>query len=723
MGKIGNRAMASALMAALLCAPPAMAQRDTTNPTDSVTLEQQAGETAATLEEIEVRSIVRRDELQSTSATILENKDIYDRHYHTPIDILKRSPGVSIRQGGDFGVASTVNIRGFYGAHHYGGQLLATVDGIPIHDGGHADGYLDAHIINPLEIESVEIIKGPSSVYYGRHAVGGVAAFQTIKSGDLTRLKLLYDSNNSIDATGIIAREGEKLRQVYSFQTYRTDGWRDNSEAEKYNVSARWSYQFNDKFTASFNVRGFTSDWNSAGSTPSYLPKTASVDDGSGEYAGGERERLDARLWANYLLTDNSQLTFYAYGVDMPNVRYSKSWAWNRRYGDLNGNEQRNDHRALGTGLAYNYKGEWGGREASATLGFDYLREKELRETWSLIWGRGRERGPKNVDQDYRMDTFSAFGEVNYRIFEPLKVRAGLRYDHFSGEMDTGPGQAASTRLNGIKPNTHYNGKARSALSPKFGVVYTTPLEWLDIYANYGRGFLPYMETGEFFTDPDSKMTQRDQYELGFRASPRDWLDFEAVVYLLDTERDVVYNPETERNQNVGSSRRTGIETAINIRPWKDWTFHADYTYQTAQYKKYRENGFVLDGRHISSIPRHITNLEMAYEPETGFGGRVSYNWNSHAYTNDYPATDINGRPGTRKAKKLQDYGSLDLSLNYRFDEHRRLVLDATNILDKDYTSSGNTTWITNDPSHPEGYFVTGWMKPLTVYLGLEVDL
>jgi len=139
------------------------------------------------LQEIEVRSIVRRDELQSTSATSLENKGIYDHHYITPIDILKRSPGVSIRQGGDFGVASSVNIRGFWGAHHYGGRLLVTVDGIPIHDGGHADGYIDAHIINPLEIESVEIIKGPSSVYYGHQAEGGVAAFQTIRSGDFTR--------------------------------------------------------------------------------------------------------------------------------------------------------------------------------------------------------------------------------------------------------------------------------------------------------------------------------------------------------------------------------------------------------------------------------------------------------------------------------------------------------------------------------------------------------
>ena len=676
-------------------------------------------ETDVSLQEIEVRSIVRRDELQSTSATILENKDIYDRHYITPIDILKRSPGISIRQGGDFGVAQGVMIRGFTGAHDYGGRLLVTVDGIPIHDGGHADGYIDAHIINPLEIESVEIIKGPSSVYYGHHAEGGVAAFQTYKFGDFTRLKLSYDSNNSMDATGVIARQSDKFGQVYSFQIYQTDGWRDHSEAEKQNVSARWSYKFNDKLTATFNVRGFTSDWDSAGSTPSYLPKTAAVDDGSGEYAGGKRKRFDARLWANYMMTDESQFTFYAYGVDMTNSRFSKSWAWNRQYGDANGNDQSNHHKALGTGLMYNYKGEWGGRDASATLGIDYVRENELREQWGLTWGQGRAHRPnsKTMDHEYTIDTLSLLGEVNYQVLDPLKARLGLRYDRFSGDIDTGSGQGGD-----LGPNRHYDAKSRSVFSPKAGLVYTTPVEWLELYANYGRGFgLPYMETGDFFINPNSKITKRDQYELGFRAAPADWIDFNSVVYILNTDQDITWNPDTEKNENSGKTQRTGIETVVNIYPWKDWTFSGNYTYQTAKYKSHANGTYNLSGRRMTRVPRHITNLELAYAPEEGLGGRLSFNWNADALANDNPPVKLDGTLNTAPPMKTQDYGSLDLQLSYKFNEHYRLVMDATNLLNKDYTSSGAYSWVTNDPSHPEGYYVTGWMKPLTVYFGLEM--
>jgi outer membrane receptor for Fe3+-dicitrate len=83
------------------------------------------------LEQIDVRGKVRREELQSTSATILDNKDISDRHYVTPADILKLSPGISIRQGNIFQSSNSIKIRGFSGAHDYGGQVLMTVDGIP----------------------------------------------------------------------------------------------------------------------------------------------------------------------------------------------------------------------------------------------------------------------------------------------------------------------------------------------------------------------------------------------------------------------------------------------------------------------------------------------------------------------------------------------------------------------------------------------------------------
>jgi iron complex outermembrane receptor protein len=687
--------------------------------------------------EIDIRATIRREELQSTSATILENKDIYDRHYFTPSDILKMSPGISIRQGGNFGTASAIRVRGFSGAHAYGGQLLMTIDGIPIHDGGHADGYIDAHVINPLEIESVEIIKGPSSVYYGRHAEGGVAAFQTVKFGDFTRLRLVYGSDNSKDAAGVIARQHDKFGQVYSFQFYQTDGWKDNTDAEKYNFSARWSYRFSDSWIATLNLRAFRSEWNNPGATPSYLPKKTSMGDGSGQYGGGKRNRGDIRFWTNYLLNEQSQFTFYAYYVDMDSNMYGKSWAYDRIIGSTNngygGSDQQNNHRALGTGLMYNYKSQWGGHDVSATLGVDFLREKERRDYWELIWGSGRahslDPNDHKWDHKYVLDTLSLFGEINYQIINNLKGRVGLRYDSFGGKIDSGPDQEQYYDSNLLGPNQHLKAKKRTVLSPKAGLVYTTPLDWLDIYTNYGRGFgLPYMETAGFFVDPNSGITKRDQWEIGFRATPSALINFESVFYYLKTKNDIIFTLDengNESQENGGETKRAGIETAVNIFPYQNFRISGNFTYQIAEYEKNISQDTLLDlsGHRLTGVPTYVSNIEIAYEPSEGFGARLSFNWNTDIVGRDEPAYRIDGTINTRNPVKYynQSYGTFDGQISYRISDSYRFVLDAVNILNKEFTSNGTPiSYVRNDPSHHEGYFNASWMQPLTVWLGFE---
>jgi iron complex outermembrane receptor protein len=547
------------------------------------------------LEQVDVRGKVRREELQSTSATILDNKDISDRHYVTPADILKLSPGISIRQGNIFQSSNAIKIRGFNGAHDYGGQVLMTVDGIPIHDGGHADGYIDSHIINPMEIESVEIIKGPASVYYGAHSEGGTIAYQTIKFGDFTRLRFLYGSDNSKEANAVLARTTGKIGQVYSFQYYATDGWRDHSDGSKYNISGRWSYQFTDSWVATLNVRAFRSEWNFPIPGPSYLPpKKASMSDGSGQYPGGMRERMDFRFWTNYLLGDTSQFTYYAYYVDMDVNLFSQSWAWNRQPGTPNGSEEANINRAFGTGLMYNYMDNWNGHDVSATLGIDYLRENERRDTWGLIWGNGRARNPDpgahERDHEYTLETLSLFGEINYQIIDSLRARIGLRYDRYGGHIISGPDQQIAEPNDILGPNLYLVARERSVVSPKFGILYTTPLQWLEIYGNYSRAYgLPYMETGTFFVDPNSEMTKRDQFEIGFRANPTDWLSLESVYYLYKTKNDIIFSRDEYdkvQHDNAGETKRYGIETSIAIIPYKNFRISGNFTYQIAKYTR-----------------------------------------------------------------------------------------------------------------------------------------
>lgn len=76
-------------------------------------------------------------------------------------DFLLRAPGLAFRNG-------EVSIRG-------GGPPLFIIDGVPI---GH--GYANAaNAINPLDIESVEVISGPETAFYGRRGINGVIIIRT----------------------------------------------------------------------------------------------------------------------------------------------------------------------------------------------------------------------------------------------------------------------------------------------------------------------------------------------------------------------------------------------------------------------------------------------------------------------------------------------------------------------------------------------------------------
>lgn len=83
-------------------------------------------------------------------------------------DLLRFIPGVEVQQRGPQGVQGDILIRG--GTFQ---QVLILIDGVRYNDPltGHFNAYLP---IDPLEIDRIEILKGPASAVWGSEAVGGV---------------------------------------------------------------------------------------------------------------------------------------------------------------------------------------------------------------------------------------------------------------------------------------------------------------------------------------------------------------------------------------------------------------------------------------------------------------------------------------------------------------------------------------------------------------------
>jgi vitamin B12 transporter len=142
---------------------------------------QQVRDTAS-LPEIVVtatRYPVAPDSVAST-VTVLRGDDLRAQGIHFVGDALRQVPGAHVVQGGPYGAAASLFVRG--GESDY---VKVLVDGVPVNQPG---GFYDFASLTTDNVERIEILRGPGSVLYGSDAIAGVVQIVTRQGGDGLRL-------------------------------------------------------------------------------------------------------------------------------------------------------------------------------------------------------------------------------------------------------------------------------------------------------------------------------------------------------------------------------------------------------------------------------------------------------------------------------------------------------------------------------------------------------
>lgn len=686
-----RRLARAALLAALVLmlgawrgAPPAWAEGPPAREPAAEAEKAEPAKKPLKLDDVTVRGDTTLDGLNATSATVLDRAEIVDRIYVTPLDIVKQTPGVTINQYHQGGTAAAFQMRGFTSCSH-GPDAAIFLDGVPLNE---TDGYADTNYIIPEEIERVEIVKGPASALYGNYASAGALAFHTIKQGDFTRLKLQYGSFNTQDGVAVIARKDGKLDHVYAGELYHTDGRQNNSSWDKQNGAARWTYKLTDSLDATLGLRAFNSRWDS----PGYINQRVydiNPNQSVNDVNGGWKKRAEVRGDVRYKLGETSKLIAYAWHHQQDFTRWYQNWVSPaQKAGSNYGDERYFQREVSGTGLSYNYLGNILERETRFVLGLDWMKEFENRERWNLTVGNGRNRGSKYQDFDIDLYTTALFSEFNYRIFKPLRLVLGGRYDMFSGH------------LNERLPSGQYDSNGPDIFSPKAALIYTVVENW-DLYANYGKGFALPRDRDLWkrsYLDP----AIRYQYETGLKARPVKWSEFGLALWRLDTDNDFqpkLSDPTTL--ENAGETRRQGVEAEANFYPFKHVRLHLDYAYLDTEYLKFVDSGKDRAGNRLAGVPQHVFNAEIGYQPDLGLGGRINYR-----YVTDWWVDAAN-------TIKADAFYSCNAQVSYRFDKRYKLALDVINVFDNKYSeyagfANGEKTYAPADP--------------LSAYLTLTID-
>lgn len=103
------------------------------------------------------------------AVTVIDRATIEARGYTTLSEALAAVPGVTVVPAGGAGRRASVFVRGSNSRH-----VLVLLDGQPINDPSEANGAFNFGDEFLGDIERIEVVRGPASVYYGSAAVGGV---------------------------------------------------------------------------------------------------------------------------------------------------------------------------------------------------------------------------------------------------------------------------------------------------------------------------------------------------------------------------------------------------------------------------------------------------------------------------------------------------------------------------------------------------------------------
>ncbi len=118
----------------------------------------------------------------SASVTIISSDYIESSHADNAADLLRAAPFLQFAQSGASGGLTTVTIRG--GKPNF---TLVMIDGVPVNDITNLlGGSFDLSSLPIVNIDHVEIVRGPLSAVYGSDAIGGVINFIS-KKGSKTK--------------------------------------------------------------------------------------------------------------------------------------------------------------------------------------------------------------------------------------------------------------------------------------------------------------------------------------------------------------------------------------------------------------------------------------------------------------------------------------------------------------------------------------------------------
>jgi iron complex outermembrane recepter protein len=345
----------------------------------------------------------------------------------------------------------------------------------------------------------------------------------------------------------------------------------------------------------------------------------------------------------------------------------------------------------------------------------------------------------------FKVDSYAAFGEVNWHVTRRLTLTGGLRYTYEtkSGDYSSfvfGGLTATNTALNNAKlsvlrPQTYSARDSESNLSGRANIAWAAT-GGLYAYASYARGFksgginmsglaldaqnLPVLSTAVI--RPELNTT----YEAGVKAK---LFDRRLVVNLVgystqvrDFQATIVDSSQTVALRgylsNIPKVTVKGFEADVIAQVMRGLQLRGSVAYAKGRYADYPAGPCPLEaqtsataackltGQRLSGLPRWSTTIGGDYALPVTSSGSIVLHADSSFKSGYY------GDPSLSKFTFIEAYNVTNASLGYRSDKGWEVAVFARNLFESNYIQNltiqaGNSGLILGSPSDPRVVGVT----------------
>ncbi len=685
-------------------------------------VDQNAGEAPqiATIEEVIVSARKRDEDLQEIPipVTVLNSKLIDEAGIENLGDISLRVPGLSVSY---FSLGQpSIHMRGI-GSNDDGAALDNSVvlflDDIYI-------GRLTTIDINVLDLERVEVLRGPQGTLYGKNAIGGavnmVSALPRAETGAEITAGVGNLDAHTLDAKWTGPLGAQSLLGRVSLSSERREGWQDNlvvdtdkqHDASNDSLRAKLLYQPGDDLDWFVGYDYSSVELDSSGRIPVVgrvaIPVLGVDADVDTDTRGMAEAKLPTDIFAE-LGGDPQHATNGVVGfTDRRITGLTNRVTWSgttHRLTSITGFRDSEfewledsiglpasvvaapitdyvdeTHRQFSQEFRWSSDG-YDGR--NYLLGVYYLQEETDRNEQFGISDTTSSSHQKNTTR-----SFAIFGEASYHVGHATKLTLGGRYTFDKKDL-------RQRSVNGGSPSIILEDFSLDSSENWQDFSPSAALSWhrsdsVMLFARVARGF----KNGGFQGVPGTLETaQRDidpetawDYELGIKSRwYEDRVQFNVVGFytrykdLQVTQFRTIDNFGIFETSNAGTADVQGIEIESIYYPNERFELSGSYAWLDARYDSFQDvEGRDFSGNRLRQAPEHTANVSARYLWPSRIGDislRMDYSYQSKSFQE--PDNSITEFPA---------YDLLDTRLTYTPGNKRwELSVWAKNLLDEEY--------------------------------------